>query len=373
MSGSYRIPFFGIDRQYKSISDEIIRVTDRVFSSGQVLDGVFTKEFERAIADMTQRRYAVAVNSGTQALIFSLRSLILHNLSLPKKVLIPGISYIATVNAVLEANADPVYCDVDPITGLLDINEIAVPANNIDILMYVNLFGNCINYEKLKTFDELFRNNKVIIEDAAQSFGASWNGIPSGKLGTISCLSFDPTKNLNNYGSGGMVLTDSLDICETVRDLRNNGKTHDHIASGTNSRMSEVDCAQMLVKLNHFDAWQHRRQEIADYYTSELRDYVLVPEVDERVTHAWSKYVIHHHDRGEIKHQLDLNSIETRIHYEKPLTLEGVSFMSMINTSNHDILENAEEFCKTSLSLPIYPELTDEEVETIVSVIQYGT
>lgn len=361
-----KIPFFGVDRQYSNIREEILAVTDEVYRTGQVLDGPKTFDFERSIAKMTERKYAVAVSSGTQALIFALRTID----SAPKsKVLIPAVSFVATLNAVIEAGFDPVFCDVDPSTGLINLNTIPVDINELAAVMYVNLYGNIIDYDKLTAYKALWGHYNIpIIEDAAQSFGAYHRGVPSGKLGTISCLSFDPTKNLNNYGSGGMVLTDHPAVFESVVDLRNNGKLNRHIASGTNSKMSDSDCAQLLVKLNHFNNWQERRTKIADYYTEQLNGLVRIPVVASNVEHSWHKFAIHVSNREVFKGKMDLLGVETKIHYNTPLHLEQLSFVYAME-NNIGILEGAEEFCKTTISLPIYPELTDEEVERVVDSV----
>lgn len=361
-----RIPFFGVDRQYNNIREEILDVTDKVYRTGQVLDGTNTFNFERIIAKMTERKYAVAVNSGTQALIFALRSIDqLQN----SKVLIPSVSFVATLNAVVEAGFDPVFCDVDPVTGLIDLNTIPVDINELAAVMYVNLYGNIINYDKLTAYKAVWdRYNVPVIEDAAQSFGAYYRGIPSGKLGTISCLSFDPTKNLNNYGSGGMVLVDDPNIFESVVNLRNNGKLFEHVSSGTNSKMNEADCAQMLVKLKYFDQWQARRTKIAEYYTERLDGIVRMPAVESHVEHSWHKFAIHAANREVFKGKMDLLGIETKVHYNIPLHLEHLSFAYTME-NNTGVLENAEEFCKTTVSLPIYPELTDAEVDHIVDSV----
>ncbi len=369
MSGTSRIPFFGINRQYSNLREEILEAADTVYRSGQVLDGYYTDLFEKTMAHLTERKYAVAVGSGTQALIFASRSVDYGRAEVRNKILIPSVSFVATVNAVLEAGFDPVFCDVDPVTGLIDLNKIPVSADQLHAVMYVNLFGNIIDYDRLQHYKSLWAENDVfVIEDAAQSFGAYYRGVPSGKLGDISCLSFDPTKNLNNYGSGGMILTDDYDHYEFVRDVRSNGKFTDHTMSGTNSRMSESDSAQMLVKLKYFDQWQARRTQIAEYYRDQLAHVVGIADIDGRVEHAWSKFVIHVSDRGRLKVRLDDAGIETRIHYSEPLHLEPVSFVFGVEY-NLGVLTGAEEFCKTTLSLPIYPELMDAEVEHIVDSV----
>ena len=271
---------------------------------------------------------------------------------------------------MLEAGFDPVFCDVDAQTGLMDLNTIPVHADELAAIMYVNLFGNVLNQEQLITYMEMFSEEKIpVIEDAAQSFGAYYRGVPSGKLGDVSCLSFDPTKNLNNYGSGGMILTDEPAIWELVNDYHDNGKGNDHMQSGTNSKMSEADCAQMLVKLKYFDQWQLRRKEIAEYYTEELDGLVGIPPVDMNVEHAWSKYVIHHHSRSTLYTDLLNMGVETRINYETPLHQQSVAF-SFTPFDDTGILEGAENFSRTCLSLPIYPELEDYEIEYVVDAVK---
>jgi dTDP-4-amino-4,6-dideoxygalactose transaminase len=238
--------------------------------------------------------------------------------------------------------------------------------------MYVNLFGNVLDQDRLISYMEIFSDRKIpVIEDAAQSFGAYYRGVPSGKLGDVSCLSFDPTKNLNNYGSGGMILTDDPAIWELVADMRDNGKANEHIASGTNSKMSEADCAQMLVKLKYFDSWQKRRTEIANYYTEELDGWVGIPTVDMNVEHAWSKYVIHSDSRSTLHIELGNAGVETRINYPTPLHLQPVSYQFDFGRYDRtDILEGAENFSRTCLSLPIYPELEDYEIEYVVDAVK---
>jgi dTDP-4-amino-4,6-dideoxygalactose transaminase len=188
-------------------------------------------------------------------------------------------------------------------------------------------------------------------------------------MGDISVLSFDPTKNLNNYGSGGMILTDDFHIFEFFRTLRYNGKII-HDTPGTNSKMSESDCAQMMIKLGHFDAWQRRRTEIANYYIDRLYPYVDILLPNEGVEHAWHKFVIRTHHRNSLMHRLSLDGIETKIHYEYALYDLGVGF-NYVDYSR-DLYTETSAFTRECVSLPIYPELSDSEVETIIeSIIRY--
>ena len=361
------IPFLGIVRQYKNLREEILDASDAVYFSGQVLDGFFTQEFEDQIAKRCDRQFAVAVNSGTQALIFAQQSLAVKG-----KVLIPAISFVATLNSVVMAGNDPVIVDTnnDYLMDLYKASE-RLEQRDINALMYVNLYGNVIDYGNLRTMMELFykKDDVKIIEDAAQSFGASYNGIPSGKLGDVSVLSFDPTKNLNNYGSGGMVLTDDPTVYAELRDLRDNGKYLGFVSTGTNSKMSESDCAQMIVKLKHFDSWQSRRREIAEFYTEHISQYVDPVLPGAGVEHAWHKYVIttKHQDgyyiRDDLAQHLKDHGVATKIHYEN--TLADYTFSG----ADYEYPPTASRLCRSTLSLPIYPELTDSEVEYIAEKV----
>lgn len=294
----------------------------------------------------------------------------LQSIGSPGRVLIPAVSFAATVNSVLMTEHEPRFVDVDR-NALIDMESIEYSFNEYKhaAIMYANLFGNIVDYDRFRVLTEFFGQDPYIIEDAAQSFGASYKGIPSGKLGTVSVLSFDPTKNLPNYGSGGMVLTDDLAIAESILDFRDNGKFGGHNYPGTNSKMSESDCAQMLVKLQYFDAWQSRRSAIADYYIEQLHPYVdiLLPNKD--VDHAWHKFVLRVESRNRFKHHLAMSGIETKIHYERMLPDLDVCRSIKVGGMSADFL-SAEFFCKETISLPIYPELTDSEVERIVQAVK---
>ena len=366
MSGSSaKIPFFGIDRQYATIREEILAVTDRVYSSGDVLGGAYTAEFESAMARRCHRRFAVSVNSATVGLTFAL----LSSISANSKILIPSLSYVATINSVLLAGHTPVFCDTDQ-NGLIDLESFdsALTGAGVDCIMYANLFGHTVDWDRFRLHTEFFNSNITVIEDAAQSFGAQYKGLPSGSLGDVSVLSFDPTKNLNNYGSGGMVRTDDYQIYENLIDLRNNGKYSGHEMPGSNSRMSESDCAQMLVKLQYFNDWQDRRREIAEYYTAELRDFVDVVGPGDDVESAWSKFVIRLSERHGLKDYLEHDGIESKFHYDRTLFELPVGY-EYIDYAR-ELFRESTAFSREAISLPIYPELQDSEVEHIIDSIQ---
>lgn len=358
------IRFFGLDRQYASLRSEILEASDKVYSSGRVLEGDNTTKFENAIAERTDRTYAVAVNSCSMALLVTYLYYAQAETVQPRRnVSLPAFSFIATSNAPKLVGYNPYFTDVDD-NGLLDINRLNLRDDNIDVISYVNLYGNILDYNKLLIASQFFNSPIPIIEDAAQSFGATYYGVPSGKLGDVSVLSFDPTKNLPNYGSGGMILTDNRDIFGYAIEFRNNGNGLLNGNVGTNIKMNEADCAHMLIKLKHFDAWQKRRAQIAAYYSEHLSNYLDCPTANPGVVHAWHKYVVKSADQTNLRNHLTSHQIETRIHYTTPLA-------TVSEYSEHqDRCANANTLAKESISLPIYPELTDSEVEYIVSVIQ---
>lgn len=361
-----QIPFFGIPRQYATLRQELLDVTDQVYSSGHVLDGHYTVTFERAIANRCDRDFAVSVNSGSQGLIFAQLATCGSD---DAKILIPTISFVATINSCIMSGNSPVFCDVDD-QALIDLESIdySVKGAGISAIMYVNMFGNTVDYDRLTTVSKFFNEDVVVIEDAAQSFGASYHGRPSGSLGDISVLSFDPTKNLNSYGSGGMVLTDNYETYSLLKNLKDNGKSSMHDMAGTNSKMSEAECAQMLVKLKYFNGWQQRRANIAEYYTQELSELVDCPRVTEGAVHAWHKYVIRVDNRSALKDHLANCGVETKIHYASPMYEYGIGF-TYINYAS-ELYREASAFSAECLSLPIYPELTDSEVEYIVNSVK---
>ena len=359
------VPFFGLARQYKTLREELLDAVDTVYTSGQVLDGAYTRAFEKAIAARCNRSYAVAVNSCTQGLIFAQQASLKHP---PYSILIPTVSFVATINTVLMNGFTPAFCDIDR-QGLIDLDSIDYKLDqSIGAVMYVNLFGNTVDWDRFQMQTKFFNEGLVIIEDAAQSFGASYKDTPSGKMGDVSVLSFDPTKNLPNYGSGGMILTDNIDIYETCSGLRNNGKTSMHDLPGTNSKMSESDCAQLLVKLNYFDVWQRRRTAIADYYTEQLYQYVDFPVPTTGTTHAWHKYVIQTPVRGDLQARLSYSGIETRTHYDTALYDHGVGYP--YTDYGKTLYSETSRFTRECLSLPIHPELTDAEVEHVAQSIK---
>ena len=353
------VQFTGVKRQYSNLREEILDTIDSVLSSGQHMDGPWTGEFERWLAARNGVRYAVTCHSGTQALEilaeFARKKCLLEH---TPTALIPSMTYVATANAFLRAGWDVHFVDVNRY-GIIDLTRIDhVPYYNAVAL--VGLYGASLsNVGPVTSWQTLYRNDHLVIEDAAQH----WLSNNCRRTGIGSAISFDPTKNLANYGNGGAVVTDNPDVAFYAQGWRSNGKKGSP-TSGTNSRMSETDCAAMVVKTRYIDQWQLRREKIAQYWISRLANTRVRTLIDATnvFEHSFHKFVIELDHRDQVLMRLAQDGIEAKIHYEHPLHelpqlhhFPGPGFMS-----------SASALSRRVLSLPIYPELTDEEVEYII-------
>lgn len=352
MTGSLTIPFTGLKKQYNQLRTEILDVTDEVYRSGQLMSGNYTTEFENWLAKRNHSKYAVTCHSGTQALEIIAayyRTKVSVN---PPRVIIPSMTYIATANAFANAGWEIHLIDTD-YHGLLDTKKIPDDLS-VQARVLVGLYGASVD-----ELSDKFWATDLIIEDGAQH----WLANNCNRIGNATAISFDPMKNLNCYGNGGAVVTDDLDLLEFARSYRNNGKPKYDYA-GTNSRMSEVDSAQMMIKTEYIDEWQERRKKIALYWMGRLKGSGIRTLIDSNnfTTHAFHKFVIDVDQRDILQRNLALKKIETKIHYEQPLH----ELPAYEDCAGPDILSVASAMSRRVLSLPFYPELTDLEVEYVI-------
>ena len=349
------IPFTGLKKQYNNLRTEILDVTDVVLRSGQLMDGNYTAEFENWLAKKNSIKYAVTCHSGTQALEIIAEYYATQTfVPKPPRVLIPAMTYVATVNAFVRAGWVVTIVDSNHM-GQMDHKKID-RAQSVQAIVAVGVYGQALNKH------EYLNNNSMVIEDGAQH----WLSNDCNRIGNVTAISFDPMKNFNNYGNGGAVVTDDVNFLDFARTWRNNGKPNYQMI-GTNSRMSETDCAQMMVKTRYIDEWQARRKKISGYWLERLRGTsirTLIDETNHR-THAVNKFVIDVGNRDIVKRNLDLRRIETKILSWEPLH----ELPAYENYSGPDVLSVASALSRRTLCLPIYPELTDLEVEYIVDQV----
>ena len=350
MNGSL-IQFTGLQRQYNNLREEILDVTDQVLTSGRLMNAENTANFESWLAYENHIKHAVTCHSGTQALEI-IASFVRQRLGIhPPTVLVPSMTFPASANAFIRAGWNIHFVDTDAY-GIMDYSKIDQEVS-IQGILGIGLYGAALP-------DWMHRQGSLI-EDAAQH----WLAGSRYRHGMASAISFDPMKNLGNYGNGGAVVTDDYELLNYARGWINNGKNTGHAEVGTNSRMSEVDCAQMLVKTKYINDWQARRRYIARQWIDAFKDSPVRCLINETNfdTHCFHKFVIDIDNRDQVRAKLLQLGIDTRVHYEHPLH----ELPAYQHYQGPDMLSAASSLSRRCLSLPIYPELTQEEVEYIAS------
>jgi dTDP-4-amino-4,6-dideoxygalactose transaminase len=348
------IPFTGLKRQYNNLRQEILDVTDSVLTSGILMDGPKTAQFEKWLANKNKTKYAITCHSGTQALeIIAAYHKQRINI-VPPKILVPAFTFPASANAFIRNGWDVEFIDTDAY-GVMNLEQINT-LESYHAVLAVGLYGASVEH---------FARRYVghIIEDAAQH----WLANRCNRISNLAAISFDPMKNLGNYGNGGAVVTNDMEFVNFAHGWRCHGKNTNHAEVGTNSRMSETDCAQMIVKARYIDAWQHRRYLIAHHWMNRFKDAPLrcLVTQDNIKQHALHKFVIEVDNRDEVAKKLAAAGIETKVHYQHPLH-ELPAYQQYKGPS---IVSAASALSRRCLSLPIYPELTDSEVEHIATAV----
>ena len=353
------IKFGGLDRIYDAYSWRITRRAKEVWRTGNVVSsrhstGSFLDKFETAVAKFTKRKYAVAVGSGTDALYFALKA---KGIGPGSNVLCPAVSYLATAEAIKRTGATITFVDVDR-KGL--ISKLPVPVLP-DALVYVNLFGNLADYDRLRQYCDKYRI--PLIEDAAQSLGSYYGKTPSGKLGDISSLSFAPSKPLPCFGNGGMVLTDSEDERDIVRSMRYHAVGTGKLEHGYNSCLSNDHANVLTFLLSKYKKLLSKTKKVRKWYEDKLLDLGISSiQTSLGTTSNNHKLVIRTQDRDGLRKFLESKGVQTQVHYAQPM-----SKMKMFETGQH--MPNAERFCMDVLSLPIHPFIKKSEVILVCNLI----
>lgn len=352
MNTRLTIPFTGLKRQYNNLREEILDVTDQVLTSGILMDGEHTENFEQWLCVKNSVSYAAVCHSGTQAL--EIIASYYNDYREKPTVLIPASTFPASGNAFIRAGWNIHFVDTNAY-GIMNWDTV-VRNGRYQAILGIGLYGAAL--------PDSIKNQKGLIEDAAQH----WLADNCQRHGGAAAISFDPMKNLSNYGNGGAIVTNDAKLFDYARNWTNNGKITGHAEVGTNSRMSEVDCAQLMVKSRHIDNWQNVRRHIARYWMEQFKDANLRCLIDQSNfdTHCFHKFVIDIDDRDTVADKLKTRGIETKIHYKHPLTELGV----YQQYQGPNIISAASSLSRRCLSLPIYPELTPTEVEYIANSVK---
>jgi dTDP-4-amino-4,6-dideoxygalactose transaminase len=360
------IPLVDLKAQYQSIKHEIDDAIAEVLESTQFILGPKVEAFESDFAAYCESRFAFAVNSGTSALHLAL---LVAGVGPGDEVITVSYTFVATIAAVLYTGATPILVDIDPLTCNIDTTKIeAAITPKTKVIMPVHLYGTCADMDPI--LDIARRHNLIVVEDAAQAVAAEYKGRRAGSMGDLACFSFYPGKNLGAYGEGGAVTTSNEKYVELIKQLRDQGQSakYHHERVGYNFRMEAIQGAVLGVKLKHLDDWTAARRRHAKAYSEALSDSGLrllrEPAACKSVYHIYPLFTP---QRDELREHLSASGISSGIHYPIPVHLQpGFSNLGFKEGN----LPQTEQVCREVMSLPMYPELTDQTVTRIADSVR---
>lgn len=358
-----KIPFLDMNRQYKTIKHEIDKAIQSVVNKQSFILGEKLQRFEREFAKYLGVKYAVGVSSGTDGLILALRAL---NISKNDEVITSANSFMATTLAIVSVGAIPVLADCDPQTYEIDIREVENKiTKKTKAILPVDLYGNPCDLFELRQIAD--KHKVYLIEDAAQAHGARIGNNKIGAFADVSVFSFYPAKNLGAYGDAGAVVTNKQKVYEKLIKLRNYGqiKKYVHEIIGYNNRLDEIQASILSVKLQYLDEWNKERNKIASVYRSGLR-YSLTQKIKKGYCSCYHLFVIESNKRDELKTFLKKKGIYTLIHYPIPIHLQPCFSFLRYKKGDFPV---TEKLANRILSLPMYPELTKDEIFYIIEQV----
>lgn len=363
------IPFIDFSEQYRLTKDEIHEGLEKVFQKGDYILGQAAKDFEAKFANYCGVKYGIGVNSGTDALYLAIASL---DIKEGDEVILPTFTFIATALCVSYAGATPVFVDVENDTYNIDPKafEKAITKKTKAVIP-VHLYGQSANMSEIVTIAR--KHGIKIIEDSAQAHGATYKGKRIGSLGDVACFSFYPTKSLGAFGDAGMIVTDDPAINQKALMLRDYGRQgrYEHKIKGYNSRLDTVQAVVLLAKLKHLDQWNAMRAEKAAYYDRVLKGLngVTTPKVQSDRTHVYQTYAVRvkASRRDAIMESLKAKGVSSLIHYPIPLHLQEA--YKELNGKRGDF-PVAEALADEVLSLPMFPHITNQQIDAVCQALK---
>ena len=359
------IPMLDLKLQYAKLREEIDACIGEVLASTQFIQGTNVQQFEAEVADYLGVKHAISCNSGSDALHLALRAC---NIGPGDEVITTPFSFAATAEAIGHVGASAVFVDIDPVTFNISAESIE-PAitDRTRAILPVHLFGQAADMGPISRLAQ--RRGLQVIEDCAQSFGARVNGKATGALGDAGCFSFFPSKNLGGYGDGGLFTTDCDALAKKFTLLKNHGSTtrNVHEVLGWNSRLDEIQAAILRVKLRHVDTFNRQRVDAAGHYTRMLDALpVQAPRPLQDLSHVFHQYTLLSAERDAIIEQLHKNQIGHAIYYPEPLGNQK----AFAGISRSLELPHTDAVCMQCLSLPMFPEITLSQIESVVDAIR---
>ena len=362
------VPLLALDRQYAVLRDAIRGALDRVCDSGKFVLGPDVHDLEAELAQSLSVPHVISCASGSDALLLALMA---FDIKPGDEVILPSYTFFATASAVTRLGAVPIFADIDPITYLIDPADVTKKiSKRTKAIVPVHLFGRTADMDAILPIAKTA--GLPVVEDAAQSILSTWHGRCSGALGDVGCFSFYPTKNLGGVGDGGFLTTTRDDIAARLKLLRVHGMEprYYHQVVGINSRLDSLQAAVLRVKLPHLDAWTTARQVNAARYQQlfaeyDLAGHVAVPGDESRGRHVWNQFVIRAPggQRDALRKHLAACGVGTEIYYPVPLHMQQC--FEYLGWRKGD-LPQTELAAEETLALPIFPELTEEEQQTVV-------
>jgi dTDP-4-amino-4,6-dideoxygalactose transaminase len=365
-----KVPYFDLKDQYAALRDEILPALDRVCRDASFILGNEVAQFEKEFAAYCEAKYCVAVNSGTSALHLALLG---AGVGPGDEVITTGNTFIATAEAISYTGAQPVFVDIDPATANINPKRIEEAiTSRTKVILPVHLYGRPVAFGAIAEIAE--RHGLTVIEDGCQAHGARYQGRRVGSLGRAAAFSFYPGKNLGAYGEGGALTTNDEHIAELARTLRDHGQTrrYFHDLIGYNYRMDGFQGAVLRVKLRHLNDWTAKRQELAGIYRDMLgKSPVAMPQDDPGSESVYHLFVVYTDARDEVRAQLEARGVQTAIHYPRPVHLQ-VPYAELGYRVGS--LPHTESACERCFSMPLYPELSPEQVryaaEALIGVVE---
>lgn len=360
-----KIPFYGIDRFYKRNSQKIDALVKKVLKTGILIDGHETKTLEKELAEYCGRQFCTMNSSGTDSLFFAFKAL---GINKNDEILVPAISFIASATAISRAGGIPVFVDVNTTNALMDLADAEKKlSSKTKAILFVDLFGNMPHVDLIEAFAK--KHHLFLIEDAAQSIGSGTNNRKAGSMGDVSIFSFDPSKPVSAFGTGGAVLCNNSGLINKCVAYRQNGKNPGNAlydSFGINSHVSEIQSALINLQLMMFEQELLKRKHLANMYLDLLHNWPLDILVNDQFNSKgnFHKFVIKTNLRNELKKFLSDKGIETRIHYDNCL------YDYPVLNKYKNYCPNAEALKTQVLSLPFYTDLKESEITFICRQIK---
>ncbi len=357
-----KIDFANLTKAYQEHSSEFETAALDVMSSARYILGKETDELEESLQNFVQSDYALGVSSGTDALLLAMMALGIRG---GDEIITTPFTFIATAETIACLGAKPVFVDIDEQTFNIDASRIEnAITEKTKAIMPVSLYGQMPDMDEINAI--ALKHNLVVIEDAAQSFGALYKGKRSCSVSTIGCTSFFPAKPMGCFGDGGAVFTQDAELYNKMKAMRVHGQveryTHKYIGMG--GRLDNLQAAILNVKLQHYEKDIERRQNIAEMYTQLLKDYILTPNIKEGRTSVWAQYTVRIKNREQVQLRLKKAGIPTAVHYPIPMHLQEC--FAYLGHKKDDF--PVSEICAAEvMSLPMNPYLTNDEIKYITS------